>query len=108
MYGILHLIMLSGPVELADHHAGTGGQAHKEADKHIDDGAYGSHGGEGLVADEVTHHPGIHHIVHLLEHVAGQQRQCKGDDMPGNAALGHIHVPAAFGQTEGTVSFLIC
>ena len=33
------------------------------ADQHVDDGGDGAHGGEGLVADEIPHHPGIHHVV---------------------------------------------
>ncbi len=62
-------------------------------------GPHGAHGGKRLVADVVAHHPGVHHVVELLEQVARQQRQGKIDEMPRGAALGHVHViPGAVGR----------
>ena len=78
-------------VVLADDHAGAAGKAQKAADEHIDDGAHCAYGGEGLVGDEIAHHPCIHHVVQLLKDVARQQRQRKANQMAGDIAFGHIH-----------------
>ena len=48
-------------------------------------------------ADKIADYPGIHHIVKLLKNIANQQWKCKCNNMPGNIALGHIHILAAFG-----------
>lgn len=95
--GIPDLFGPVGPVILADDHPRAAGQAHKEADEHIDDGPHGAHGGKGLVGHKVAHHPGVHHVVKLLEHVSGQQRQGELDQVAGDAALGHVHVPPGRG-----------
>lgn len=94
MDGFLDLPEPPGTVVLADDHTGTGGQAHEEANEHVHNGTHRAHGGECLVADIVAHHPGIHHVVHLLEHIARQQGQGKGDEVAGDVALGHIHILA--------------
>ena len=76
---------------------GAAGQAHEGADEHIDDGGHGAYGGEGLLADEVAHHPGIHHVVHLLKEVPRQQGQGKQEQVGKDVPLGHVYiVPASF------------
>ena len=92
--GLGDLAVALGTVVLADDHTGAAAQAHEKADQHVDDGPHTAHGGEGLVGHVVAHHPGVHHIIELLEHVARQQGQGKEDQMPGDAAAGHIHVVA--------------
>ena len=92
MDGLLHLIVALGAVILADDHARAAGQPQKEADKRVDDGRDGAHGGKRLVADIVAHHPGVHHVVQLLEQVAHHQRQGEIDQMLRDAALGHVHI----------------
>ena len=94
MDGLADLFRAVGAVVLADDHAGTAGHPQKEADERIDDGRYRSHGGEGLVADEVAHHPCVHHVVQLLEQIARQQRQGKADEVPRGVALRHVHIVA--------------
>ena len=89
-----HLFLPLGAVILADDHARAAGQPQKEADQHVDDGRDGAHGGECLVADEVAHHPCVHHVVQLLEQVAHHQGQGKVDEMLRDAALCHVHVIA--------------
>ena len=91
--GVPDSVRLMGPVILTDDHACAAGQAHEKANEHIDDGPHSAHGGERLVGHEVAHHPGVHHVVQLLKHVAGQQRQGELHQVAGDAALGHVHVP---------------
>ena len=92
MYGILNFFVILVAVILADNNAGTGGEAHEKANEHVDDGANGSYRREGLVADIIAHYPGVHGIVQLLEYISGQQRQCKHDNMFGDATLSHVYV----------------
>ena len=93
--GLGDLVVPLGAVILADDHAGAAAQPHEKADEHVDDGRHAAHGGKGLVGHVVAHHPGVHHIVELLKHVARQQGQSKQDQVPRDAACGHIHVVAA-------------
>ena len=93
--GVYRLMYLFRPVRtviLADDHAGAAGHSQKEADEGVDNGPHGAHGGERLIADEIAHHPGVHHVVKLLEQVACQQRQGEADQVSRGAALGHVHV----------------
>ncbi len=108
-----HLFLHFGAVVLTDDHTGAAAEPHEKADEHVDDGAHAAHGGEGLVGHEVAHHPGVHHIVELLEHVARQQGQGKQDQVPGDAARGHIHVVASAArrglvQKESPTSAFFC
>ena len=98
--GAAHILVALGTVVLADDDTGTGGQTHKEADEHVHDGADGAHGGVGLVADIAAHHPGVHHVVHLLENIACQQGEGEGDQMLCDVALSHIHILAPFGGQD--------
>ena len=93
MDGFLHLFFPASAVKLADDHAGTGGKTNKQTDEHIDHRANSTHGGVGFVIDEVAYHPGVYGVIKLLKNVAHQQGQGKGNDMAGNATLGHIHIP---------------
>ena len=70
---------------------------------HRTDGAYC---GISLIADKAAHHPCVHHIVHLLENIARQQRQRKQKNMAGDITRGHIHIPASLRHT-GTQHFRI-
>ena len=90
---VADLLRLLGPVVLGDDHARPGGQAHEEADEHVDDGVHGAHGGEGLLPHVVPHHPGVHGVIELLEQVAEEQRHGKADQQAVYVAAGHVHVP---------------
>ena len=89
-----------GTVILANDNTRTGGKTAEKANQHIDDGTNGADCGEGLVADVVANDPGVHCVIKLLENVADEQGECKIDNMPGNTALGHVHILAFFGHQE--------
>ena len=58
------------------------------------DGEAGIDGGEARrpVGGEVAHHPGIHHVVKLLEQVARHDGQGKEDDLFEDGTAGQIPV----------------
>ena len=90
----LDLVLLFGAVVLGDDHARARGQAHEEADEHVQNGVHRAHGAEGFLAHVVAHHPGVHGVVELLEQVPQQQRHGEPDQEPIHVAPGHVHVPA--------------
>ena len=100
MDGFFHLVVPFRTVILADDHARTGRKAHKETDEHIDNGAHGAHGGVSLVADKLTHHPGIHGVVQLLEDIAHQQRQRKQNNVTDDVSFRHVHILAPLGHRQ--------
>ena len=89
-----------GTVILANDNTRTGGKTAEKANQHVDDGTNSTNCGEGLVADVVANDPGIHCVIKLLENIADEQGQRKIDNMPGNTALGHVHVLSLFGGHE--------
>ncbi len=74
----------------ADDHTGTDGEAIKEKDRHVYDHGGGTHGRQGLCADIVSHHNGIHGVVQHLENVTEHQGQRKQHDFLGDVSGGHI------------------
>ena len=94
MYRILHLFPVAGSEILRDYHAGPAGQSEKKTDQDIHDRPHTADGGIGSVFSGLSEHPGIDHIVQLLEQIAGQQRQGKQYQIAKNAALGHITAAA--------------
>ena len=92
MDGLPHLLLPARAVVLADDHARAAGEAKEKADQRIDHRPYRAHGGKRLVADVVAHHPGVYHVVELLEQIAQQQRQGEIDQVLCDAALRHVHI----------------
>ena len=69
-------------VLLGDDHCGAGGDAHEEAQNQVDDRGRGSaHGAQGVHANEIAHHQGVHGVVHLLEEGAQGHRQEEEQDL---------------------------
>ena len=101
MHRLLYLVRLLGTVILTDDHTGAGGKTHEKANEHIHNGTHRANRGISLVVHIVANHPGVHRVVQLLEDVADQQGNGKGNDMPGDVSLGHIHIPALARHKSG-------
>ena len=73
-------------VKPGDKYPGTQRQTVDEASEQHDEAAGGTDSGQGLLADELAHDQGVHRVVQLLEQVAEENGQGKGEHFPGHAA----------------------
>ena len=91
VHRVVHIPAASRAEGPGDHHRGARGKAVEEAQQRIDQRARGAHGGQSLGADKIAHHDGVHRVVQLLKNEAEQHGRGKGNKLPGDVALGHIH-----------------
>jgi len=51
----------------------------------------GAHGRQGFCAHKISDHQAVHRIVKLLEQVADEKRNGKGEQQLPGGAGGHVH-----------------
>ena len=85
--------------KLRDYHASADGEPHKERGEQVNDRESDAHSGQCSGTYEVAHHPGIHHVVKLLESITRQQRQGKPHQKSQRIPLRHIDRLMLFRQT---------
>ena len=66
-----------------------------EAYDHEADGSGGAYSRQGMHSHELSDYDGIHHAVELLEHIAYEHGQGKGQYVAGDGAGGHVRDGAA-------------
>ena len=92
--GAAHHLVQGGAILRAEvlggQDARAGGDAHEQHQQQVKDGACGTHGGQGGIADIPAHDNGVHRVVQLLGQVADKQRHGELDQPAHGAALGHV------------------
>ena len=91
LHGQMELFVVVGPVMAADDDAGADGRSIEEHDHGVDDAGGGAHGCQGFCAHKISDHQAVHRIVKLLEQVADEKRNGKGEQQLPGGAGGHVH-----------------
>ena len=92
LHGGPDVLPLPRAVMPRDDDARAGRKAVEEADEHIDHRPDAPDRGQRLLADEISDHHAVHRVVQLLKNVADQKRDGKRDQLPEDAASGHVGV----------------
>ena len=87
---VAHLFELARAEILRDDDRAARRKPHKECNNEECHGEARTDGGKRTVADVVADHPAVYHVVELLQDAAGEHREGKKNQMPRNAALGHV------------------
>ena len=75
---------------LGDEDLAAVGEAHADAGDQLDHLAANGDGREAGAAADLAHHDGVHHVVELLQNIGKDKGNGKGDELPGNVALGVV------------------
>ena len=85
--GLVHDVIILGAVVFGDDDTGTHRQAAEETHHQENQTAGGTDGGQGVVADEIAHSPGVEGVIKLLEHIAQEYGEGKQEDLFPDDAL---------------------
>ena len=70
MYGLLHLLYLSGSIKPSDDHTGAYGDPIKKTDQKENQASGGTDGGQGFASQKISHDKRIGRIIKLLKKIA--------------------------------------
>lgn len=84
----LHLLVIAGAEGLCDQDGAAGRDADAQGQEQIVDGTDTAHGGQRLIAQDVSHDRGVRQVVDLLEKIADKQRNGKGYDQGKDVSFG--------------------
>ena len=71
--GGFQLAIVLGPKGLRNHDARAHGDAQEKGNQQVDNRTAGAHRGQGLAADVLPYHNGVHRVVKLLQDISQQQ-----------------------------------